>query len=76
MTGLDPESVMELKNLIFKFKENRKTILISTHLIDTIKTIADRIVIMNKGKFAADFSVKEKTVDIEKYFMEVISSEV
>ncbi len=53
MVGLDPHAIKELKSLINELKASGKTILISTHMIDTIEDTWDVVNIMMKGKIAA-----------------------
>ena len=48
-TGLDPVSLIHLKELIKKEKEEGKTILITTHIMDFVEVIADEIVFLLEG---------------------------
>lgn len=49
MIGLDPKAIKNTKRIFKELKEKGKTILVSTHLIDSVETIADRIMIMKDG---------------------------
>lgn len=49
MIGLDPKAIKNTKRIFRELKEKGKTILVSTHLIDSVETIADRIMIMKNG---------------------------
>jgi ABC-2 type transport system ATP-binding protein len=49
MIGLDPKAIKNTKKIFRELKEQGKTILVSTHLIDSVETIADRIMIMKDG---------------------------
>lgn len=50
-TGLDPQGIIEIRNLILRLKnEQHKTILLSSHQLSEIELIANRMVIINKGK--------------------------
>jgi ABC-2 type transport system ATP-binding protein len=49
MIGLDPKAIKNTKKVFRDLKEQGKTILVSTHLIDSVETIADRIMIMKDG---------------------------
>ena len=49
MIGLDPKAIKNTKKIFKDLKEKGKTILVSTHLIDSVETIADRIMIMKDG---------------------------
>ena len=49
--GLDPQGIAEIRNLIISLgKEQRKTVLISSHLLSEVELIADKILILDKGK--------------------------
>ncbi len=48
-TGLDPVSLLRLKDLLRKEKEAGKTILITTHIMDFVETMADEIVFLLEG---------------------------
>jgi len=49
MIGLDPKAIKNTKRIFNELKTKGKTILVSTHLIDSVETIADRIMIMKDG---------------------------
>ena len=49
MIGLDPKAIKNTKRIFNELKQRGKTILVSTHLIDSVETIADRIMIMKNG---------------------------
>lgn len=50
MIGLDPKAIRTTKQVFRELKERGKTILTSTHLIDSVEHIADRVMIMKKGQ--------------------------
>lgn len=50
MMGLDPKAIKELKNIFLELKKAGCAILISTHIIESIEEVWDRVLIMNKGK--------------------------
>lgn len=59
-TGLDPQGIIDVRNLILQLKnEQNKTILLSSHILSEIELIADRMVIINKGKTIIQGSVSE-----------------
>lgn len=62
MMGLDPKAIKELKKLFIELKEDGCSLIISTHIIDTIKDIWDRILVMDKGKIA-DTILKDEIRD-------------
>ena len=55
-TGLDPNQLVEIRNLI-KTIGVTKTILMSTHIMQEVEAICDRVLIINKGKIVADRSL-------------------
>ena len=70
--GLDPNQKEHIQKLIRQMGKE-KTILISTHLLDEAETIADRIVVMDKGQIKADGSLQSilhqtRTLDLADAF--------
>lgn len=55
--GLDPNQKEHMRKLIIDMSKN-KTIIISTHLLDEAETVANRIILINKGSIAAEGTVK------------------
>lgn len=49
-TGLDPQGIIELRNLILYLKQQGKTVLLSSHILSEIELIADSMAIMHRGK--------------------------
>lgn len=77
-TGLDPISLIHLKELINKEKEKGKTILITTHIMSFVDEMADEIVFLLDGKIYFKGSVqqlKERTKEknLEKAIAKLIS---
>lgn len=59
-TGLDPQGIIDIRNLILQLKNERnKTVLLSSHILSEIELIANRMVIINKGKTVVQGSVPE-----------------
>lgn len=56
-TGLDPNQLLEVRNLIAKIGEE-KTVLLSTHIMQEVSAICERVIIINKGEIVADESGK------------------
>ena len=50
MTGLDPKSSFELKNIMKEYAKNGNTVFFSTHILDVAERLCDRIGIIDKGK--------------------------
>lgn len=53
MTGLDPNQLEEIRNLIIQAGKD-KTVLLSTHIMQEVEAICDRVIIINQGKIIAD----------------------
>ena len=52
-TGLDPNQLVEIRQLI-KNIGKEKTVILSTHIMQEVEAICDRVIIINKGKIVAD----------------------
>lgn len=52
-TGLDPNQIVEVRNLIKEIGKE-KTVMLSTHIMQEVSAICDRVIILNDGKIAVD----------------------
>ena len=59
-TGLDPNQLIEIRNLIRKIGKT-KTVLFSTHIMQEVEAVCDRVIILNKGNIVADNTIDELT---------------
>lgn len=59
-TGLDPNQIIEIREVIRKLGEN-KTVLFSSHILQEVEAICNRVVIINKGEIVADDSLAALT---------------
>ena len=57
--GLDPKAIRELKNILRQFKDQGKCILISSHLLDSIQDLCDRVLVLKNGKLIAKGTLSE-----------------
>lgn len=57
-TGLDPNQLVEIRGLIKQIGQN-KTVVFSTHIMQEVEAICDRVVIINRGKIVADGNLNE-----------------
>jgi len=65
-TGLDPNQIIEIRNLIKEFGKH-KTVLLSTHIMQEVESMCDRVIIINKGSLVVDenigdFGLKEANI--------------
>jgi len=52
-SGLDPNQIIEIRDVIKKLGQN-KTVLFSSHIMQEVEAICDRVIIINKGNIVAD----------------------
>ena len=57
-TGLDPNQILEIRKLIKELGAER-TVFLSSHIMQEIEAICDRVIIINKGTIVADKNLKE-----------------
>lgn len=57
-TGLDPNQLIEIRELI-KQVGKEKTVLLSTHIMQEVEAICDRVIIIHKGEIVLDQSLKD-----------------
>ncbi len=58
--GLDPQGIADMRNLILRLsKQMGKTVLVSSHLLSEIEVIANRMIVIHKGKKIAEGVVQE-----------------
>lgn len=59
-TGLDPQGIIDIRELILRLRDEQgKTVLLSSHLLSEIELIANRMVIINKGRTVVEGEVAE-----------------
>lgn len=78
MIGLDPKAIRELKKIFIELREKGCTVLISTHIIDSIEEVWDKVLIMNEGKIVVSRTRKEleeSNENLEGLFFEVTGGE-
>lgn len=70
-TGLDPNQLIEIRNVIKNVGKD-KTVFLSTHIMQEVEAICDRVIIINNGKIVADKKLdkliaedKEQVIEVE-----------
>lgn len=61
-TGLDPNQLLEIRELIKSIGKN-KTVFLSTHIMQEVEAICDRVIIINKGKIVADKKIDKLSTE-------------
>jgi ABC-2 type transport system ATP-binding protein len=69
-TGLDPNQIVEVRDLIKTISKDR-TVLFSTHIMQEVQAICDRVIIINNGQMVADDSVQKIMSDSNRQILEV-----
>ncbi|WP_117883761.1 gliding motility-associated ABC transporter ATP-binding subunit GldA [Aureibaculum luteum] len=64
-TGLDPNQLVEIRGLIKEIGKT-KTVLFSTHIMQEVEAVCDRVIIINKGQIVTDKKLNELKSDKEQ----------
>ena len=64
-TGLDPNQLVDIRHLI-KSLGKEKTVFLSTHIMQEVEAICDRVIIINKGEIVADKKLSELKANQEQ----------
>jgi ABC-2 type transport system ATP-binding protein len=72
-TGLDPNQIVEIRNLIMEAGKE-KTVMLSTHIMQEVEAICDRVIIIDKGVIVAN-EVKSDIYSVIKKPRQIISVE-
>ncbi len=73
LTGLDPVSIFQVKQCLKRHAEKGNIVFFSSHLIDIVEKLCDRIIIISNHKVADVANVKDlvaKKINLEEYYME------
>ena len=72
-TGLDPNQLGDIRKLIKDIGIN-KTVLFSTHVLNEVEKICDRVIVINKGNIIEDKPIKyfhANNISLEKHFQKI-----
>ena len=75
LTGLDPESIFQVKECMKEHASRGNIVFFSSHIIDVVENICDRIAIIRKGQILTSKTIaeiKESGVPLEQFYMETI----
>ncbi len=76
LTGLDPNSIYEVKECMKKHAEKGNIVFFSSHIIDIVEKLCDRIIIIKNGKIVTSLKLdelKEKNVSLEEFYLDIIN---
>ncbi len=76
LTGLDPQSAYLLKETMRKHAKEGNTVFFSSHILDVVENLCDRVCIIKKGKLLGVYDLhemKKNNESLEKLFIESIS---
>ncbi len=65
-SGLDPHQIQEIRHLIRQLARD-KTVLLSTHILQEVEVVADRLVIINAGRIVGDGTLPELQQKTQRY---------
>lgn len=75
LTGLDPQSAYQLKSAMRKHADAGNTVFFSSHILDVVENLCDRVCIIKKGQLQGVYDIhelKEKNQSLEELFMKTI----
>ena len=81
MTGLDPKSSYDLKQIMREYAKENKTVFFSTHILEVAERLCDRVAIINKGRIIFVGTYEEmkiefqKNASLEEIFMEITEND-
>ena len=70
LNGLDPNGIIEMREIIGRLKKDDVTILISSHILSELSKVADDYIFIKKGKIVRKLSGNEIT-DLESLYREI-----
>ncbi len=73
-TGLDPNQIVEIRDVIKNYGKNR-TVLFSSHILQEVEAICDRVIIIHQGKIIADNNLGELRQEQNGKFIKVVLKE-
>jgi ABC-2 type transport system ATP-binding protein len=73
-TGLDPNQIVEIRDVIKNYGKNR-TVLFSSHILQEVEAICDRVIIIHQGKIIADNNLSELRQEQNGNFIKVVLKE-
>ncbi|MBO7150823.1 MAG: ABC transporter ATP-binding protein, partial [Clostridia bacterium] len=79
LTGLDPDSIFQVKECMKQHAKEGNIVFFSSHIIDVVERICDRIAIIRKGEILTCRTLKEieeSGIGLENFYMQTIGAPV
>ncbi len=76
LSGLDANAVILVKEILIQLKQSGKTIFYSSHIMDVVEKISDRIIIINKGEMIANGTYAELNSQANSGSLEQLFTEI
>lgn len=79
--GLDPESSFKFKEYLKEFCNNGGTVLFSSHIIETVEHLCDRIIILHQGQIRRELNreewedLRERGLSLEQFFISLVNDD-
>jgi ABC-2 type transport system ATP-binding protein len=77
MTGLDPNSIFQIKGMMKEYAQKGNIVFFSSHIIDVVANVCDEVIIINKGRLVETIDLTAnpaKRTELEKEFLTVTAS--
>ena len=75
MVGLDPYAIKTLKNVFLELKQKGKTVIISTHILDSVENYWDKAYILSGGELKAQMNSTDTSQSLEELFFSITGVE-
>ena len=75
MVGLDPLAIKTLKNIFLELKAEGKTVIISTHILDSVENYWDKAYILSDGELKAQMKSSDASQSLEELFFSITGVE-
>lgn len=78
LTGLDPNSIFEVKECMKEHAKKGNIVFFSSHIIDIVEKLCDRIIIIKKGRIRESITLeklKKKKIGLEQFYLDIINKE-
>ena len=76
LTGLDPTSIHEVKMCMKEHAEKGNIVFFSSHIIDVVEKLCDKIAIIKKGKLRAYTTMQalaDQEIELEQFYLSIIN---